>query len=161
MDRAGYHTFRGENVATGFPTAAEVLRFWMEDDERWKWGHRNLILNCLLCPTPRAGSDGSKAAAHQQRRAPEGLGRSSSEDFWYRGAVLRIAASGVRFRPRERLVVRPARQLSEEPGSLLLPARTCLRVIRCDSSPGHGMTIAKAASGGIQIVERLTQWNTY
>lgn len=28
--------------------------------------------------------------------------------FWYRGAVLRIAASGVRFRPRERLVVPPA-----------------------------------------------------
>jgi hypothetical protein len=46
MDRAGYHTSRGENVATGFPTAAEVLHFWMQDDERWKWGHRNLILNC-------------------------------------------------------------------------------------------------------------------
>src|SRR5215213_9430720 len=48
MDRAGYHTFRGENVATGFPTAAEVLHFWMQDDERWKWGHRNRILNCLV-----------------------------------------------------------------------------------------------------------------
>jgi hypothetical protein len=39
---------------------------------------------------------------------PRVWGRSSSEDFWYRGAVLRIAASGVRFRPRERLVVPPA-----------------------------------------------------
>lgn len=46
MDRAGYHSWRGENVATGFPTPADVIRFWMQDDELSKWGHRNLILNC-------------------------------------------------------------------------------------------------------------------
>jgi hypothetical protein len=46
MDRAGYHSFRSENVATGFATPAEVMRFWMQDDERFGWGHRNLILNC-------------------------------------------------------------------------------------------------------------------
>ena len=46
MDAAGYRTFRGENVATGFGTAAEVVRFWMQDDEASAWGHRNQILNC-------------------------------------------------------------------------------------------------------------------
>jgi len=46
MDAAGYHSFRGENVATGFGTAAEVVRFWMQDDEGSAWGHRNLILKC-------------------------------------------------------------------------------------------------------------------
>ncbi len=46
MDQAGYRTYRGENVATGFPTSAEVMRFWMQDDERSAWGHRNFILNC-------------------------------------------------------------------------------------------------------------------
>lgn len=46
MDQAGYRTYRGENVATGFPTPADVMRFWMQDDERSAWGHRNFILNC-------------------------------------------------------------------------------------------------------------------
>jgi Cysteine-rich secretory protein family len=46
MDASGYHSFRGENVATGFSTAADALRFWMQDDEGSAWGHRNLILNC-------------------------------------------------------------------------------------------------------------------
>lgn len=46
MSQAGYTAFRAENVATGFPTAEAAVRFWMQDDERWNWGHRNLILNC-------------------------------------------------------------------------------------------------------------------
>lgn len=48
MDTAGYHSFRAEIVATGFPTAADALRFWMQDDAPSQWGHRNLILNCTI-----------------------------------------------------------------------------------------------------------------
>ena len=48
MDKAGYHSYRAENVATGFPTPADVMRFWMQDDEPSAWGHRNLILNCAV-----------------------------------------------------------------------------------------------------------------
>ena len=42
----GLPHFPGENVATGFGNAAEVVRFWMQDDEASAWGHRNQILNC-------------------------------------------------------------------------------------------------------------------
>ena len=44
MDQAGYRSWRAENVAVGFTTAEEALRFWMQDDERFGWGHRNAIL---------------------------------------------------------------------------------------------------------------------
>ncbi|WP_406514560.1 CAP domain-containing protein (plasmid) [Streptomyces sp. NBC_00161] len=44
MDQAGFHTWRTENVAVGFDTAEKVVRFWMQDDEVWEWGHRNAIL---------------------------------------------------------------------------------------------------------------------
>ncbi|MEU5510722.1 CAP domain-containing protein [Streptomyces fungicidicus] len=44
MDRAGYRSWRAENVAVGFTTAEQALRFWMQDDERFGWGHRNAIL---------------------------------------------------------------------------------------------------------------------
>lgn len=46
MDKAGYHTWRAENVAVGFTTAEAAVRFWMQDDERFNWGHRNAILRC-------------------------------------------------------------------------------------------------------------------
>ncbi|MGC3002397.1 CAP domain-containing protein [Streptomyces sp. G35A] len=46
MDQAGYHSWRAEIVAVGFTTAEEALRFWMQDDERFGWGHRNAILRC-------------------------------------------------------------------------------------------------------------------
>ena len=48
MDQAGYRSYRAEIVATGFPTPIDVIRFWMQDDERFQWGHRNLILNCTI-----------------------------------------------------------------------------------------------------------------
>ena len=48
MDRAGYRTYRSEIVALGFATPGEVVRAWMQDDEAWQWGHRNLILNCTI-----------------------------------------------------------------------------------------------------------------
>src|SRR5215217_6833501 len=48
MDQAGFHSQRSENVATGFRTAAEVVRFWMQEDEQFGWGHRNAILTCEL-----------------------------------------------------------------------------------------------------------------
>ncbi|MDT0344553.1 CAP domain-containing protein [Streptomyces litchfieldiae] len=48
MSQAGYNTFRAEIVATGFPTAEAAVRFWMQDDAPWSWGHRNLILNCSV-----------------------------------------------------------------------------------------------------------------
>ncbi|MGW5030770.1 CAP domain-containing protein [Streptomyces nigra] len=48
LDMAGYHSSRGEIVATGFPTADAVVRFWMQDDAPFQWGHRNLILDCGL-----------------------------------------------------------------------------------------------------------------
>jgi hypothetical protein len=48
MDQAGYHTYRSEIVAWGFATPGEVVRAWMQDDEAWQWGHRNLILNCTM-----------------------------------------------------------------------------------------------------------------
>jgi uncharacterized protein YkwD len=44
MDLAGYHTWRAENVALGFTTAEQAVRFWMQDDAPWGWGHRNAIL---------------------------------------------------------------------------------------------------------------------
>lgn len=48
MDRAGYHSYRAEIVAWGFPTKEAALRFWMQDDAASNWGHRNLILNCAI-----------------------------------------------------------------------------------------------------------------
>ncbi|WP_107093743.1 CAP domain-containing protein [Streptomyces sp. XY332] len=48
MDKAGHNTYRGENVAIGFTTPADVMRSWMQDDEAWSWGHRNFILNCTI-----------------------------------------------------------------------------------------------------------------
>jgi uncharacterized protein YkwD len=39
--RAGYRTPAGENIAWGYPTAAEVMKAWMESP-----GHRANILNC-------------------------------------------------------------------------------------------------------------------
>lgn len=47
MHKAGYLN-RAENVATGHSTPADVMRFWMQDDEAYDWGHRNNILNCTL-----------------------------------------------------------------------------------------------------------------
>jgi hypothetical protein len=44
IEQAGFHTWRSENVAVGFDTAEKVVRFWMQDDEAWGWGHRNAIL---------------------------------------------------------------------------------------------------------------------
>jgi uncharacterized protein YkwD len=46
--QAGYHGNRAEIVAWGFPTAAEAVQAWMQDDEASQWGHRNNILNCEL-----------------------------------------------------------------------------------------------------------------
>ncbi|MGP4113441.1 CAP domain-containing protein [Streptomyces sp. 4N509B] len=46
MDQAGYRAWRAENVAVGFATLEEAVRFWMQDDERFAWGHRNAILRC-------------------------------------------------------------------------------------------------------------------
>ncbi|GAA1425971.1 hypothetical protein GCM10009601_33900 [Streptomyces thermospinosisporus] len=46
MDQAGYHAWRAENVAVGFTTPEAAVRFWMQDDERFGWGHRNAILRC-------------------------------------------------------------------------------------------------------------------
>lgn len=46
MDQAGYRTWRAENVAVGFTTPEAAVRFWMQDDERFGWGHRNGILRC-------------------------------------------------------------------------------------------------------------------
>ncbi|MCM2387457.1 CAP domain-containing protein [Streptomyces albipurpureus] len=48
IDMAGYHSSRAEIVATGFPTAADAVRFWMQDDAPFQWGHRNRILDCGL-----------------------------------------------------------------------------------------------------------------
>ncbi|MEJ8640125.1 CAP domain-containing protein [Streptomyces sp. MS2.AVA.5] len=44
MWQAGYRAWRAENVAVGFDTADKVVRFWMQDDAKWKWSHRNAIL---------------------------------------------------------------------------------------------------------------------
>lgn len=44
MDQAGYHTWRAENVAVGFPTPQAAVQFWMQDDAPFGWGHRNAIL---------------------------------------------------------------------------------------------------------------------
>lgn len=44
IEQAGFHTWRAENVAVGFETADQVVRFWMQEDEAWGWGHRNAIL---------------------------------------------------------------------------------------------------------------------
>ncbi|MGW1682907.1 CAP domain-containing protein [Saccharopolyspora sp. NPDC002376] len=46
MEQAGYHAWRAENVAVGFTTAEAAVRFWMQDDEPFGWGHRNAILRC-------------------------------------------------------------------------------------------------------------------
>jgi uncharacterized protein YkwD len=40
-ERAGYRAPAGENIAWGYPTAAEVVKAWMESP-----GHRANILNC-------------------------------------------------------------------------------------------------------------------
>jgi uncharacterized protein YkwD len=48
IDLAGYHSGRWEIVATGFPTVAGAMQFWMQDDEAWNWSHRNTILNCEI-----------------------------------------------------------------------------------------------------------------
>lgn len=48
IDQAGYHSYRAQIVATGFSTAADAVRFWMQDDAPSGWGHRNLILNCTI-----------------------------------------------------------------------------------------------------------------
>jgi hypothetical protein len=48
MEKAGYHSWRAEIVAYGFPTTADALRFWMQDDAPSNWGHRNYILNCTI-----------------------------------------------------------------------------------------------------------------
>lgn len=40
---AGYRDFHGENLAHGYPTAAEVLQVWMESA-----GHRENIENCAF-----------------------------------------------------------------------------------------------------------------
>ncbi|MFB7329831.1 CAP domain-containing protein [Streptomyces sp. NPDC056190] len=40
----GYDLWRSENVATGQATAEDAVRFWMQDDARFHWGHRNAIL---------------------------------------------------------------------------------------------------------------------
>jgi hypothetical protein len=54
ISNAGYNSRRAEIVATGFPTAADAIRFWMQDDAPSQWGHRNLILNCAV---QEAGAD--------------------------------------------------------------------------------------------------------
>jgi hypothetical protein len=46
IQASGYDKARGEIVATGQATATQVLQFWMQNDERSQWGHRNNILNC-------------------------------------------------------------------------------------------------------------------
>jgi uncharacterized protein YkwD len=46
IQASGYDRARGEIVGTGQTTAAEVVKFWMQNDEASKWGHRNNILNC-------------------------------------------------------------------------------------------------------------------
>jgi len=48
MYQAGYRSYRAEIVADGFPTPEAAVRFWMQDDEKWKWGHRNIILDCTI-----------------------------------------------------------------------------------------------------------------
>ncbi|MEU4951289.1 CAP domain-containing protein [Streptomyces lavendulae] len=48
IDMGGYHSSRAEIVATGFPTAADAVRFWMQNDAPFQWGHRNRILDCGL-----------------------------------------------------------------------------------------------------------------
>ncbi|MFD8828694.1 CAP domain-containing protein [Streptomyces sp. NPDC059605] len=48
IDMAGYHSSRAEIVATGFPTAADAVEFWMQNDAPFQWAHRNLILECGL-----------------------------------------------------------------------------------------------------------------
>jgi hypothetical protein len=48
IDQAGYHSYRAQIVATGFSTATDAVRFWMQDDAPSGWGHRNLILNCTI-----------------------------------------------------------------------------------------------------------------
>ncbi|MFI0741769.1 CAP domain-containing protein [Streptomyces sp. NPDC021100] len=47
MDQDGYKSWRAENVAVGFATPEEVVRFWMQDDQTWAWKHRNAILRSL------------------------------------------------------------------------------------------------------------------
>ncbi|MFF3677409.1 CAP domain-containing protein [Streptomyces sp. NPDC002120] len=47
MAEAGYNP-RKENVAVGFSTPEQAVRFWMQDDEVHAWGHRNAILNCSI-----------------------------------------------------------------------------------------------------------------
>jgi uncharacterized protein YkwD len=44
--QSGYDRKRGEIVAFGQTTAAEAVKFWMQNDEIHKWGHRNIILDC-------------------------------------------------------------------------------------------------------------------
>jgi hypothetical protein len=46
MDKAGYKGWRSEIVATSQPTTEDALRFWMQDDEKYNWEHRNNILDC-------------------------------------------------------------------------------------------------------------------
>jgi len=46
MERAGYRTWKAENVAVGFSSAEAAVRFWMQDDAEHNWGHRNAILRC-------------------------------------------------------------------------------------------------------------------
>ncbi|WP_410479397.1 CAP domain-containing protein [Pseudonocardia sp. H11422] len=46
MDQAGDHSSRSEIVATGFPTVQEALEFWMQNDEKYGWEHRNHVLDC-------------------------------------------------------------------------------------------------------------------
>ncbi|MET8746897.1 CAP domain-containing protein [Streptomyces sp. NPDC004728] len=48
IDMVGYHSSRAEIVATGFPTAVDAVRFWMQNDAPFQWAHRNLILDCGL-----------------------------------------------------------------------------------------------------------------
>jgi hypothetical protein len=54
ISRAGYNSRRPEIVATGFSTAADAIRFWMQDDAPSRWWHRNLVLNCAI---QEAGAD--------------------------------------------------------------------------------------------------------
>ena len=46
--QAGYNTQRAQIVAIGQGSAAGALQFWMQNDEAFAWGHRNLILNCAI-----------------------------------------------------------------------------------------------------------------
>ena len=47
-EAAGYHSARGEIVATGQSTPNAAVVAWMQDDANASppWGHRNNILNC-------------------------------------------------------------------------------------------------------------------